>query len=195
MLYKSFLAIVMSTCLAIPALAEDTAPRTGAGTLDDPITTHSTTDSTVTTQGNMTTTIKQPPPSAIAPQFSSGSNSDLCTIGVAGAVQTQILGISAGTTFTEENCLRLKNAKTLYDMGMKVAAVSVMCQDEGVFDAMMMAGTPCPYDGKIGEEAKIGWETHEETTKDKAGETKEGPDAKEIGVWSLGGIAALLLLL
>jgi len=127
------------------------------------IETDSTTRSTVTTNGSMETTVKSPPPSAISPQLGANSNSDLCTIGVAGAVQTQILGISAGTTFTEDNCLRLKNAKTMYDMGMKVAAVSIMCQDPGVFDAMMMAGTPCPYEGQIGEAAKIGWESHEET--------------------------------
>ena len=111
----------------------------------DPIVTESTNTSTITSDGNMTTTIKQPPPSAISPQFSAGNNSDLCTIGVAGAVQTQILGISAGTTFTEDNCIRLKNAKVLYDMGMKVAAVSVMCQYKKVFSAMLHAGTHLKY--------------------------------------------------
>lgn len=161
----------------------------------EPIVTESTTNSTVTTNGEMTTTVKSPPPSAISPQFSAGSNSDLCTVGVAGAVQTQILGISAGTTFTEENCVRLKKAKTLYDMGMKVAAVSVMCQDEGVFDAMMMAGTPCPYEGQIGEAAKIGWESHE----DKKKYEKNGNDG-EINVekattWGFGGLLSILLLL
>jgi hypothetical protein len=159
----------------------------------EPIVTESTTDSTVTTNGNMTTTINQPPPSAISPQFSGGSNSDLCTIGVAGAVQTQILGISAGTTFTEENCIRLKNAKTLYDMGMKVAAVSVMCQDPKVFDAMMHAGTPCPYNGQIGAAAKLGWETHVETTRQEL-EESDKLSAKEKATFSLGGIAAFLLL-
>lgn len=160
----------------------------------DPIVTESTTDSTVTTNGSMTTTINQPPPSAISPQFSSGSNSDLCTIGVAGAVQTQILGISAGTTFTEENCIRLKNAKTLYDMGMKVAAVSVMCQDSKVFDAMMHAGTPCPYMGKIGPEAQLAWETHVETTKDELRKSDE-LSIKEKATFGMGGLAALLFLL
>src|SRR6056300_1032671 len=159
------------------------------------IVTESTTNSTVTTNGEMTTTVKSHPPSAISPQFSSGNNSDLCTIGVAGAVQTQILGISAGTTFTEENCIRLKNAKTLYDMGMKVAAVSVMCQDKKVFDAMMMAGTPCPYDGKIGEAAKIGWESHEDKKKHELNGTDKKLDVKETATWSIGGILTLLLLL
>jgi len=122
----------------------------------------------VISDGNMTTTVKSPPPSAISPQFSAGNGSDLCTVGASGAVQTQILGISMGTTFTEENCIRLKNAKTLYDMGMKVAAVSVMCQDKKVFEAMMNAGTPCPYDGKIGDEAKLAWEVN------KSQELEEG---------------------
>jgi len=158
------------------------------------IETDSTTRSTVTTNGEMTTTVKSPPPSAISPQLGANSNSDLCTIGVAGAVQTQILGISAGTTFTEENCLRLKNAKTLYDMGMKVAAVSVMCQDENVFDAMMMAGTPCPYEGQIGEAAKIGWESHEESQLEKVG-AEEKTNVKETATWGIGGLLTLLLLL
>lgn len=165
---------------------------TGSGALDDPITTHSTTEGTVTTNGKIETTIKQPPPSAISPTFSSGNNSDLCTIGVAGAVQTQILGISAGTTFTEENCLRLKNAKTLYDMGMKVAAVSTMCQDPKVFDAMLHAGTPCPYMGQIGDAARLGWESHVETTR-KEYEESNKPDVKETAVF--GGLGLLGLLL
>ena len=159
----------------------------------EPIVTESTTTSTVTTNGSMETTINQPPPSAVSPQFSGGSNSDLCTVGVAGAVQTQILGISAGTTFTEENCIRLKNAKTLYDMGMKVAAVSVMCQDKGVFDAMMMAGTPCPYDGKIGKDAKIAWDSHEDKPYDSKDEDEL--DVKEAGIFGgLGALGWLLLL-
>src|SRR6056300_2051934 len=157
------------------------------------IVTESTTNSKIITEGNMETTVKSPPPSAISPQFSSGSNSDLCTIGVAGAVQTQILGISAGTTFTEENCIRLKNAKTLYDMGMKVAAVSVMCQDTAVFDAMMMAGTPCPYDGQIGEAAKLGWETHEDKLREELAQEKDNTNVKETVTY--GGLGSLFLLL
>jgi len=122
----------------------------------DPIVTESTSNSTVTTTGDNKTTVKSPPPSAISPSINN-SNADLCTVGVSGAVQTQILGISAGKTVRDFNCERLKLSKTMYDMGMKVAAVSIMCQDERVFDAMEMAGTPCPYLGKIGEDAQEGW--------------------------------------
>ena len=122
----------------------------------DPIVTESTTNSTVTTTTDSTSKILSPPPSAISPSIN-GSNSDLCTTGVSASVQTQILGFSGGGTVTDLNCERLKLSKTLYDMGMKVAAVSTLCQDQRVFDAMMMAGTPCPIDGKIGDDqlAKI----------------------------------------
>ena len=178
------------TAQAEEATTADTA--TGPVCPDGYVCTQSGTDSTVTTNGSMETTINQPPPSAISPQFSAGSNSDLCTIGVAGAVQTQILGISAGTTFTEENCLRLKNAKTLYDMGMKVAAVSTMCQDPKVFDAMMHAGTPCPYNGLIGDAARIGWETHVAETR-KELEEMDKPNVKDTA--TMGGLGALAWLL
>ena len=119
----------------------------------DPIITDSTSRSTV----DSTTTVKSPPPTAVAPAITS-INSDLCAVAASGAVQTQILGISIGSTFVDKNCERLKISKTLFDMGMKVAAVSVMCQDERVFTAMMNAGTPCPVDGKIGEAARDIWE-------------------------------------
>lgn len=145
------------------------------------------TESTVTTNGEMTTTVKSPPPSAISPQFSAGSNSDLCTVGVAGAVQTQILGISTGTTFTEPSCLRLKASKTLFDMGMKVAAVSMMCQDKDVWQAMMDAGTPCPIDGMIGADAKAAWAANEDL---KPGAKKE--EAIDNGAKKLLGISSVL---
>ena len=121
----------------------------------DPIVTDSTSRST--TESNSTTTVKSPPPTAVAPGITT-INNDLCAVAASGAVQTQILGISFGSTFVDKNCERLKLSKTLYDMGMKVAAVAVMCQDERVFAAMMNAGTPCPVDGKIGEQARDIWE-------------------------------------
>ena len=160
--------------------------------LGEPIVTDSTTNSTVHTTGSVTTTLKSPPPSAISPSLS-GGNSDSCTVGVAGAVQTQILGISAGTTSRDLNCERLKNAKTLYDMGMKVAAVSVLCQDLRVFDAMLMAGTPCPYNGIIGADAKIAWENDEEEIPKE--EVINTYDTKEFFMSVGGAILGLLFLL
>lgn len=120
-----------------------------------PIVTEST--NTSNTFSDSKTRVVSPPPTAIAPSITT-INNDLCTVGVSGAVQTQILGISGGTTVRDMNCERIKLAKNLYDMGMKVAAVSTLCQDQRVFSAMMNAGTPCPVDGKIGTEAKDTWD-------------------------------------
>ena len=169
--------VVLGMLLAFPVLAQD------ENTIKTEATTTSTVDST------STTTLKSPPPSAIIPTMNN-SNSDLCTVGVAGAVQTQILGISAGRTVRDMNCEKLKNAKTLYDMGMKVAAVSIMCQDERVFDAMMDAGTPCPKDGLIGDAAKAAWLAETEKEPEEEG-MKNGTKT----AIASGGIGALLLLL
>ena len=88
------------------------------------------------------------------------NNSDICKTAASTAVQTQILGVATGITITDENCERIKLSRSLYSMGMKVAAVSTLCADSRVFDAMHMAGTYCPYMGAIGEEAKEGWEAN-----------------------------------
>jgi len=134
----------------------------------------------------ITQRVIQPPPTAVAPTMMSGGNNDLCTTGTSGSVQTQIFGVSGGGTVRDQNCERLKLSKTLYDMGMKVAAVATMCQDRRVFDAMMAAGTPCPYEGKIGEAAKQAWEEN----KDKVPtveEEKLDDTYKKIGIGALLG--------
>ena len=96
------------------------------------------------------------PPTANSPSVVV-NNSDVCKTAVAGAVQTQILGISSGITVTDENCERIKLARSLYASGMKVASVSILCGDPRVWDSMVMAGTPCPYMGSIGQDAETGW--------------------------------------
>jgi hypothetical protein len=160
---------------------------------EDPIVTESTSNSTVTSNSKAETTVKSPPPSAISPSINI-SNSDLCTVGVSGAVQTQILGISGGATVRDMNCERLKLSKTLYDMGMKVAAISVMCQDKRIFGAMMMAGTPCPYEGLIGPEAKAAWESAAQNPTEDEDEEMSNETKKTLGGVGVGSLLLLLLL-
>lgn len=177
----TYLIVLFITTLATTAGAE-------------PIVTENTSTSTVTSTSTSETTVKSPPPSAMSPSINT-SNSDLCTVGVAGAVQTQILGISAGKTVRDMNCEKLKNAKTLYDMGMKVAAVSVMCQDSRVFEAMMNAGTPCPFDGKIGFEAKSAWEQNPELQPGNKPKGRFSVDDDTKSTLIGGGIVSALMLL
>jgi len=133
-------------------------------------------------ESNSTQTINQnvkseaPPASAIAPSIMSYSQ-DLCTVGRSAAFQGQIFGFSGGKTVTDQNCERLKLSKYLYDMGMKVASVSLLCQDERVFKAMSMAGTPCPIFGKIGKEATAEWKKNP-TLRPDADDAKEEYIAK-----------------
>lgn len=94
--------------------------------------------------------------SASAPSMSAMSQ-DLCVVGISGGISTVGIGLSGGTYITDENCERIKLSKVLNDLGMKVAAVSILCQDPRVFFAMEQSGTPCPFEGKIGSEASNQW--------------------------------------
>ena len=121
------------------------------------------TNTTVTSSGTVsstvsgTTTVDRTPSTAVSPNVII-NNQDVCTTGISGAAQSAWFGLSFGRTVEDKNCERLKLARSLYGMGMKVASVSLLCQDTRVFQAMEMAGTPCPIDGKIGEAAKVIWD-------------------------------------
>jgi len=117
-----------------------------------------TTSTTSTTSGTVTgtTTVDRTPSTAAAPNIVI-NNQDVCVTATSGAAQTGLFGLAVGTTVRDENCERLKLARSLYGMGMKVASVSLLCQDVRVFKAMEQAGTPCPINGKIGQSAKEEW--------------------------------------
>jgi hypothetical protein len=85
------------------------------------------------------------------------NNNDVCTSGYSGSVQTQVLGFSSGITIKDTNCEMIKLSRSLFGMGMKVAAVSTLCADPRIFDAMWMSSTFCPYMGSIADSAKQGW--------------------------------------
>ncbi len=117
------------------------------------------TNTTVSSTVTGTTTVDKTPSTANAPNVMI-SNQDVCTSGGSVALQTQIFGFAKGSTITDITCERLKLARAMYGMSMRVAAVSILCQDPRVFQAMEMAGTPCPYFGTIGEVAQAGWDSH-----------------------------------
>lgn len=98
----------------------------------------------------------QPPPTAMAPSLSA-MGMDICAVPVSGAVSSTVIGVSGGTVISDSNCERLKIAKTLNDLGLKVTAVSVLCADLRVWEAMEMSGSPCPIGGSIGDSAREAW--------------------------------------
>tara|TARA_R110000744_G_scaffold51117_1_gene110240 strand:- start:357 stop:1118 length:762 start_codon:yes stop_codon:yes gene_type:complete len=123
-------------------------------------TTTSTTTNSTTSNGSSI-----PVNSANSPSFSSMSQ-DVCSMGVSGSISTLGLGASVGKHVRDLNCERIKLSKVLYDYGMKVAAVSILCQDPRVHAAMQSAGSPCPWDGKIGKDAQAMWDKYPELRPD-----------------------------
>ena len=119
--------------------------------------TNDTTNNTTSTTNNNSTI---PVPSSSAPSMSAYSQ-DVCVTGRSGGLQLPGVGLSGGTTVRDMNGERMKLSKLLNDYGMKVAAVAILCQDERVFEAMEQAGTPCPFEGKIGKAAMDQWNKYD----------------------------------
>ena len=82
--------------------------------------------------------------SAISPTFMS-NGSDTCLKGTAGSVQTVAIGFSSGGYTLDVDCTRLKYSRMLSALGLKVAAVSMLCQSTEVYRSMLLAGSPCPF--------------------------------------------------
>ena len=116
----------------------------------------SSSNTTTNNETNNSTNQKTAVNSSSAPAMSVYGQ-DSCVIPLAAGVTVIGFSGSFGSYYTDPNCERRKSVTVLSKLGMKVAAISLMCQDEAVWEAMMMAGTPCPIDGLIGEKAKQKW--------------------------------------
>jgi|TARA_A100000172_G_scaffold4004_3_gene2453 hypothetical protein len=97
--------------------------------------------------------------SANAPALSNMSQ-DVCTIGIGVGGSSFSFSASIGTYKRDINCERLKLAKALHDMNMRVASIALLCQNPMVFEAMAHAGTSCPFLGSIGTDAQAKWEEY-----------------------------------
>ena len=167
--------LILVSIWAKPVIANDTNSQTNTSGSNTNITggytatTTNNNDGQTNTTTNTTTSTTNgsdvPPPSANSPSYSSMSQ-DVCSMGVSGSLSTGIVGFSGGKHVVDENCERIKLAKVLQDFGMKVASVAVLCQDKRVFAAIEAAGTPCPYQGKIGPQAAEMWEKYPELRPD-----------------------------
>ena len=118
-----------------------------------------------TTTNNSTSNMRSAPPTASAPSVTN-AGSDVCLAGASAGIQTFGIGVSGGKSFRDKNCERIKLSRELNSLGMKVAAVAILCQDERVFFAMEQAGTPCPFEGKIGKQAKAAWKKYDKLRPD-----------------------------
>ena len=180
-MHKWWLAILLVACISF-----------GQGESLAQTNTVTSTSSTV----SGTTTVDRTVGTANAPSVVV-NNQDVCSFAASAAMQTQILGLAGGGAVRDLNCERLKLSRSLYGMGMKVGAVAMLCQDSRVFQAMEMAGTPCPYFGKIGLDAAKGWAENPEKRPDYERWVKENVRNEEIitDEGALGIFSVLLILL
>ena len=163
------LAILVMACSRTEVIGDDNNNVSGDNTLiSGGYTSSSTTnfqsgsESTTTSTTTNTTNSKSYPnvSTASAPPTSSGI--DVCHLGSSLGLQSSVFGFSSSSSAIDENCVRIKLARELATVHqMKVAGIAILCQDPIVFRAMMSAGTPCPFEGKIGKEAMAQWNKYE----------------------------------
>jgi len=96
---------------------------------------------------------RAPASTAVAPSLT--SSNDTCmgsgSVGAAGVA----FGLSLGTTYTDENCKMLKNARELWNMGFRGAALARLCMDETNRQALEASGVRCPAEKKTVRAAAV----------------------------------------
>jgi hypothetical protein len=152
---KSLLTLLIS--VSIPAFGQDITPQPDL----DPIPTRDEPDN-IRNEGDLNTNqigsnnnnrttnntgpnagSRLPANTAVSPSLMS-SGTESCLQSISGGLQLVGIGVSSGKYIQDEECNRRRNAITLSNMGMKIAAVSLMCQNADVWRAMLLAATPCP---------------------------------------------------
>ena len=143
--------VALATALSSPAWAVDTVTSSTVSS-----TVSSSSNTVASSSGNTVVDKATTAATASSPGIVI-NNSDICVTGISGAIQTSVFGVSSGGTIRDLNCERLKIGRFLFGSGLKIAAVSLLCEDRRVFDAMLQAGKPCPFKCLIGDKAKKLW--------------------------------------
>ena len=125
------------------------------------------------------TVVDKMPPTASSPSIVVNNN-DICQTGTSAALQTGLFGLSGGTTTPDFVCQRIKLARSVFGMGLKVAGISILCQDVRVFDGLWMAGSPCPFLGKISDAARDEWIKYPEKSPEGSIIRVEAEKAKKV---------------
>jgi len=72
------------------------------------------------------------------------TSNDTCMGSTSASANGPGVGISFGTTWTDEHCKRLKMSRELWNKGMKAASLAMDCMDSAAMAALEMTGTKCP---------------------------------------------------
>ena len=103
-----------------------------------------------TTNSTSTSNIKSAPYTSSAPSMNTSNN---CAMALSGGLQTFSIGVSGGKSYIDKTCELIALSTALRNSGMKVASISILCQDPRVFKAMFNSATYCPVEGQIGKAA------------------------------------------
>lgn len=160
------LVIVVMACARTEVIGDDNNNVSGDNTLisggytsSSTVTYESGSDSNSTSTTTNTTNSKSYPNVSTASAPPSSSGIDVCHLGSSLGLQSSVFGFSSSSSVIDENCVRIKLARELATVHqMKVAGIAILCQDPIVFSAFMSAGTPCPFEGKIGTQAQRLWD-------------------------------------
>jgi hypothetical protein len=85
---------------------------------------------------------RNPVSTAIAPALT--SSNDTCMGSSSVGASAVSFGLSFGSTWTDNNCLMLKNSREMWNMGFKGAALARMCMDDLNREALEATGISCP---------------------------------------------------
>lgn len=85
-------------------------------------------------------------PSVSGPNLT--SSNDTCMGAASGSANVPGIGLSFGKTYTDDNCVMLKNSRELWNMGMKAASMALMCMDKNNRTALELTGFTCPQSQK-----------------------------------------------
>jgi len=72
------------------------------------------------------------------------TSNDTCMGSTSASANGAGVGLSFGTTWTDEHCKRLKMSRELWNKGMKAASLAMDCMDPAAMAALEMTGTKCP---------------------------------------------------
>lgn len=109
------------------------------------------TTSTITTNGNQTvntnvsgTETLRNVPAVNAPPLTTSNDTCMGSVSAGGAVAG--FGATFGKTYTDENCVMLKNSQQFWNYGMRSTAVLLMCQNAQNAKALAESNPPyyCP---------------------------------------------------
>ena len=85
---------------------------------------------------------RNPVSTAVAPPLTGSNDTCMGSTSIGGSAVS--FGFSAGTTWTDDNCVMLKNAREIWNMGFKGAALARLCMDALNKEAFEATGIICP---------------------------------------------------